>query len=99
MENEENKRLFSKVHLLQFLLAFFLTALGIITAYYTTIAGIRIDLAKKPETNIVNQLDKKISQVEIILDQNFMTKKDFYQFREEMDRRLTRIEYRLGIEK
>lgn len=99
MENKENKRLFSKVHLLQFLFAFFLTAFGIITAYYTTVAGIRIDLAKKAETNIVNQLDKKISQVEIILDENFMTKKDFYQFREEMDKRLTRIEYKLGIEK
>jgi hypothetical protein len=99
MENKNNKRLFSKVHLLQFLLAFFLTALGIVTAYYTTIAGIRIDLAKKAESNIVNQLDKKISQVEIILDENFMSKKDFYEFKEEMDKRLTRIEYRLGIEK
>jgi hypothetical protein len=97
MNNKENKRFFTRIHVLQFLLAFFLTAFGIITAYYTTIAGIKIDLAKKAETNIVNQLDNKLSQIEILLNENFMTKKDFYEFKEQMDNRLMRIEYRLGI--
>ena len=76
----ENNRVFSKVQLLQFLVAFFVTALGIITAYYTTIAGIRLDLSQKAESVVVNQIDKRLSNIEVLLKQNFLTKDEFHQF-------------------
>ncbi len=94
-----NNKFFSKVHLLQFLFAFFVTAFGIITAYHTAIFGIKLDLTKKAESEIVNQLDKKLSRIEIHINENLLTKNDFYQFKEQMDKRLTRIEYKLKIKK
>jgi hypothetical protein len=92
----ENNRFFSKVQLLQFLVAFFVTALGIITAYYTTIAGIKLDLSQKAESVVVNQLDRRLSNIEVLLNQNFLTKEEFYQFSQDLQNRLNRIEYQLS---
>ncbi len=96
----ENNRLFSKIQLLQFLVAFFVTALGIITAYYTTIAGIRLDLSQKAESVVVNQLDKRLSNIELLLNQNFLTKEEFYLFSQDLQNRLSKIEFEISeIEK
>jgi hypothetical protein len=91
----ENNRVFSKVQLLQFLVAFFVTAFGILTAYYTTIAGIKLDLSQKAESVVVNQLDKRLSNIEVMLNQNFLTKEEFLQFGQDLQSRLTRMEYQL----
>jgi ethanolamine utilization microcompartment shell protein EutS len=92
----ENNRFFSKVQLLQFLVAFFVTALGIVTAYYTTIAGIKLDLSQKAESVVVNQLDKRLSNIEVMLSQNFLTKEEFHQFSQNLQNRLNGIEYQLS---
>jgi hypothetical protein len=92
----ENNRFFSKVQLLQFLVAFFVTALGIITAYYTTIAGIKLDLSQKAESVAVNQLDKRLSNIEVMLNQNFLTREEFHRFSQDLQNRLSRIEYQLS---
>jgi predicted Holliday junction resolvase-like endonuclease len=101
MMNEEllmnNNKTISKDQVLQFLMAFFFTAFGVLAAYYTTIAGIRLDLSRKAETEMVNQLDKKLCEIEVILNDNFMTKKEFMELKEDLDKRLTKIEYRLKI--
>ncbi len=96
MSTNDN-RVFSKVQLLQFVVAFFFTALGIIAAYYTTIAGIKLDLSKKAESEMVNQLDKRLSNIEILLNKNFLTKDEFHGFSEDLQKRLTRIEYQLSV--
>jgi hypothetical protein len=93
----ENNKIFSKVQLLQFLVAFFFTAFGIVTAYYTTIAGIKLDLSKKAESEMVNQLDKRLSNIEILLNKNFLTKDEFHRFSEDLQERLTKIEYQLSV--
>jgi len=95
--NTDNHKIFSKLQLLQFLVAFFVTAFGIITAYYTTIAGIKLDLSKKAESEIVNQLDKRLSNIEILLNKNFLTKEEFYHSFEDLQNRLTKIEYQLSV--
>jgi hypothetical protein len=92
----ENNRFFSKVQLLQFLVAFFVTALGIIAAYYTTIAGIKLDLSQKAESGVVNQLDKRLSKIEVLLSENFLTKEEFHRFSQDLQTRLTGIEYQLS---
>jgi len=97
MNSNNNNKIFSKVQLLQFLVAFFVTAFGIITAYYTTIAGIKLDLSKKAESEMVNQLDKRLSNIEILLGKNFLTKDEFYHFSEDLQKRLTKIEYHLQV--
>ncbi|KPL04312.1 MAG: hypothetical protein AMJ73_04430 [candidate division Zixibacteria bacterium SM1_73] len=95
--NTNDNKIFSKTQLMQFLIAFFFTALGIITAYYTTIAGIKLDLSKKAESTMVNQLDKRLSNIEILLNKNFLTKDEFHVFSEDLQKRLARIEYQLAV--
>lgn len=92
----ENNRFFSKTQLLQFLVAFFVTALGIITAYYTTVAGIKLDLSQKAESTVVNQLDKRLSNIELLLNQNFLTKEEFHLFSQDLQNRLSRIEFQIS---
>ncbi len=88
--------MFSRVQVLQFLVAFFVTAFGIVTAYYTTIAGIKLDLSQKAETVVVNQQDKRLSNIEVMLNRNFLTKDEFYQFSQDLQNRLTRMEFQLS---
>ena len=91
----DNNKIFSKVQLLQFLITFFVTVFGVLTAYYTTIAGIKLDLAHKAEVQIVNELDKKLSNLELLLKENFMTKKEFFELKDQINQRLLKIEMRL----
>jgi hypothetical protein len=92
----ENHKLVSKIQIIQFLVAFFVTAFGIITAYYATIAGIKVDLSQKAETVVVNQLDKRLSNIELMLNKNFLTKEEFYQFSQDLHDRLSRMEYQMS---
>ena len=94
--NSDNQRLFSKVQLFQFLITFLVTTFGILTAYYTTIAGIKLDLAHKAESQIVNELDKRLSNLELLLKENFMTKKEFFELRDQINQRLLKIELQVG---
>ena len=91
----DNNKIFSKVQLFQFLITFFVTVFGVLTAYYTTIAGIKLDLAHKAEVQIVNELDKKLSNLELLLKENFMTKKEFFELKDQINQRLLKIEMRL----
>jgi hypothetical protein len=91
----DNNKIFSKVQLLQFLITFFVTVFGVLTAYYTTIAGIKLDLAHKAEVQIVNELDKRLSNLELLLKENFMTKKEFFELKDQINQRLLKIEMRL----
>jgi len=91
----ESHRFISKIQIIQFLVAFFVTAFGIITAYYATIAGIKVDLSQKAETVVVNQLDKRLSNIELMLNKNFLTKEEFYQFSQDLHDRLSRMEYQM----
>ena len=70
--------------------------LAALSTYYTTIAGIKVDMADKAEEAFVTSLDKRISNLEIRLSENFATKKDFYLLKEDLIVRLSRIEARLN---
>lgn len=97
--SEDNNKIFSKVQVFQFLITFFITAFGILTAYYTTIAGVKLDIARKAESQFVNELDKKLSNLELLLNQNFMSKKEFFELKEQINQRLIRIEIKLEEQK
>jgi len=72
-----------------------LVILAALSTYYTTIESLKGELSGKAEENLVASLDKRISNLEIRLAENFATKKDFYQLKEDLLLRLTRIETRL----
>jgi hypothetical protein len=90
-----NHKIFSKVQLFQFLITFFVTVFGVLTAYYTTIAGIKLDLAHKAEVQIVNELDKRLSNLELLLKENFMTKREFFELKDQINQRLLKIEMKI----
>lgn len=70
--------------------------LAVLSTYYTTIGGIRLDVAAKAEETFVSSLDKRISNLEVRLTDNFATREDFYQLKEELIVRLSRIEFQLN---
>ena len=72
--------------------------LAAISTYYTTIAGLRIEMAGKAEDKFVVTLDKRISNLEIRLADSFATKDDIYKLKEDLIIRLTRIEAQLNQE-
>jgi hypothetical protein len=88
-----NVKFLGKRELLQFVIAFLVTACGVLAAYYGTINGIKLDLSKKAEAANVDQLDKRLSNIEVLLNNKFITKEEFFAFREEINSRLIKIEY------
>ncbi|HXF49631.1 MAG TPA: hypothetical protein VNL73_09455 [Verrucomicrobiae bacterium] len=81
--------------LLKFLFSFGMTAFGILAAYYTTVSGLKLELAGKADGAAVVSMEKKVAAVEVQLAERFMTKEDFYRMRDEMLERLGKIEAKL----
>jgi hypothetical protein len=71
-------------------------ALGIAAAYFMTIQSLKIELAAKAESAVVETLDKKLSNFEVILKEGVISKEEFYRFSRDIDRRLAKIEYYLS---
>ena len=78
-----------------FVVTIIIAIMAALSTYYTTIAGLKLEMADKAEESIVTNLDKRISNLEVRLAENFATKEDFYQLKEELIVRLSRIEARL----
>ncbi len=72
------------------------TVFGIAAAYFLTLQSLRIELAAKAESAVVEKLDKKLNNIEVILKESMLSKEQFYKFSNDMETRLTRIEYQLG---
>ena len=77
------------------LLNLLLVALGIAAAYFMTIQSLKIELAAKAESAVVETLDKKLSSFEVFLREGVVNREQFYQFSREIETRLTRIEEHL----
>jgi hypothetical protein len=69
---------------------------GIAAAYFLTIQSLKVELAAKAESAVVEKLDKKLNNIEVILKEGMLSKEQFYRFSTDMETRLTRIEYHLG---
>ena len=77
------------------LLNLLMVALSIAAAYFMTIQSLKIELAAKAENEVVETLDKKLGNIEVILREGVVSKEQFYRFSQEVDRRLARIEFHL----
>lgn len=70
-------------------------ALGLAAGYFMTIQSIRLELAAKAETVVVETLDKKLANIEIMLRESVLSKEQFYLFSKDIESRLVRIEQHL----
>ena len=69
--------------------------LGVAAAYFLTIQSLRLELAAKAENTAVERLDKKLANIEVILNEAVLGKEQFYDFANRIENRLGRIEYLL----
>ncbi|HOP06029.1 MAG TPA: hypothetical protein PLF13_01925 [candidate division Zixibacteria bacterium] len=77
------------------LLNFITIILGIAAAYFLTIQSLKVELAAKAESAVVETLDKKLAAFEVIIRQGLVDKEQFYRFSNDLEARLARIEYYL----
>jgi hypothetical protein len=92
MSNDKGPRF---VLLSRSIIKFVVVLLGMAAAYFTTIGSIKIELAEKAESALVETIDKKLARLEVTITEGTISKDEFYQFRNSIESRLTRIEYYL----
>jgi hypothetical protein len=78
-------------------LNFIVVLLGMVAAYFTTIGSIRVQLAEKAESVLVEAIDRRLAGLEIVITEGRVSKEEFYKFQNDIDVRLMRIEYYLKI--
>ena len=64
-------------------------------AYFLTIQSLKIEVAAKADDQTVENLDKKLTNIEVILKETVVSKEQFYRFSKNIEARLNRIEYYL----
>ncbi|MBI3872167.1 MAG: hypothetical protein HY304_03710 [candidate division Zixibacteria bacterium] len=65
---------------------------GALTAYYTTVYGIRLTVNEKADRATVDQIDRRLVEIETVLRTDVASKGDLAAMRAGIDNRLTRIE-------
>ena len=78
------------------LLNILLLTLGLAGGYFMTVQSLKLELAAKAESVVVETLDKKLANLEIILREGVVTRDQFYTFAADIDHRLGRIEFYLS---
>lgn len=81
------------------LLNILLLALGLAGGYFMTVQSLKLELAAKAESGVVETLDRKLTHLEVILREGVVTREQFYTFANEIDHRLGRIEFYLTDER
>ena len=76
-------------------LNFITVILGLAAAYFLTIQSLRMELADKAESVVVETMDKKMASIEVMLSEGVVSKEQFYRFSKNIEARLNRIEYYL----
>ena len=60
-----------------------------------TIQSLKIEVAAKADDQTVANLDKKLTNIEVILKEGVLSKEQFYKFSKDVENRLSRIEFLL----
>jgi hypothetical protein len=77
------------------LINFMMGLLGLAAAYFTTINNIEVQLAEKAESALVSAIDKRLDRLEIVIKEGRVSKDEFFEFKNNIESRLTRIEFYL----
>jgi hypothetical protein len=78
------------------LVNFMVALLGMTAAYFTTIGSIKIQLAEKASSVLVEAIDKKLTRMEVVIVEGRVSKDEFFIFKNNIDRRLSKIEFYLS---
>jgi len=78
------------------LLNLLLLSLGLAGGYFMTIQSLKIELAAKAESRVVETLDKQLAELEIMIREAVVSRDQFYEFTQSVEQRLGRIEYYLA---
>ena len=68
---------------------------GMVAAYFLTIQSLKVELAAKAEGVVVDALDRKLANFEVMLKEGVVSKEEFYRFARDSEARLARIEFYL----
>jgi hypothetical protein len=71
------------------------TAFAVVAAYLGTINDLKLALAEKADRRAVEQIDVRLSRIEVLMNEHLLTKDEFHELRDELLRRLARIESEL----
>lgn len=94
MKSNDEKRFWAPL-LNKPLFNFMMALLGMTAAYFTTIGSIKVQLAEKAESVLVEAIDKKLARLEVVIREGRVSKDEFHLFKNDVESRLTRIEYYL----
>ena len=83
--------------LLKFIIGVIAATTTILTTYHTTIYGLREELNKKADTELVASIDNRLIHIEAILNERMATKSELQQTRDFLYEKLTTIEARLQM--
>jgi len=65
---------------------------GALTAYYSTVYGIRLTMTEKADHAVVDQIDRRLVEIETVLRTDVARRRDLAALEVTIDTRLTRIE-------
>lgn len=71
------------------------TAFAVVAAYLGTINDLKLALAEKADRRAVEQIEVRLSRIEVLLTEQLLTKDEFRELRDELLLRLARIENEL----
>lgn len=74
-------------------------ALGLAGGYFMTIQSLKIELAAKAESRVVETLDKRLGELEVVIREAVVSRDQFYEFSQSVEQRLGRIEFYLTEQK
>ena len=83
--------------LLRFVLALVVAIAGVLTAYHTTIFGLRAELNQKADLKTVSSIEGRLIHIEAILTERMATRAELQQTRDYLYEKLTAIEARLQL--
>jgi hypothetical protein len=69
--------------------------LSLAAAYFLTIQSLKVELATKAESMAVEELDKKLANIEVMLKEGVVSREQFYEFARDVEGRLSRIQFYL----
>lgn len=96
--SENGKRdLVRRFGLVRVLVALLLSVGGIITAYHTTIYGLKSEIADKAESLSVSQVEARLVRIETLLTETVASRAELLELRDELNSRLTAIEAKLQV--
>lgn len=72
------------------------TAFAVVAAYLSTVSDLKLSLAEKADRRAVEQIDLRLSRIEVLMNEHLLTKDEFHLLRDELLVRLARIESELG---